>query len=180
MQSALASLPLDALRRDQKETNLGDESWPPIVAGRLKTRSLFWRALTMGLLKAARGETPRYAVESVVSLLTGKLGRWLQPVKDGRRPWPLVDKNVNELAAAAVELDLYVGFLDGARARITYQMADMAAGASIASGRHGNSASSTGRRAARTASFTRRASTSRRISSAPIRAFRKAIPWTWS
>jgi hypothetical protein len=73
----------------------------------------------MGLLKAARGETPRYAVESVVSLLTGKLGRWLQPVKDGRRPWPLVDKNVNELAAAAVELDLYVGFLDGARARIT-------------------------------------------------------------
>jgi hypothetical protein len=73
----------------------------------------------MGLLKAARGETPRYAVESVVSLLTGKFGRWLQPVKDGRRPWPSVDKDVNELAAAAVELDLYVGFLDGARARIT-------------------------------------------------------------
>jgi hypothetical protein len=108
MHSALASLPLNALRRDQKETNHAYEScqWRPIVAGRLKARSLLWRALTMELLKSARGETPRYAVESVVSLLTGKFGRWFQPVKDGRKPWPSVDKHINGLATAAVELDL--------------------------------------------------------------------------
>ncbi|KAK4152711.1 hypothetical protein C8A00DRAFT_34561 [Chaetomidium leptoderma] len=104
----LADLSPDALRSDQKETNFLEPLWRPIVADRLKMRPLLWRALTVELLRSARGETSRYAVESVVGLLREKLGRWLQPVKDGQHRWPTMDRDVNQLAAKAVEVDWYL------------------------------------------------------------------------
>ena len=72
---ALAAVPPDLLRRDQRETNW--EVWQPTVADRLKSRSLLWRELTMQLLRSAHNEKSRYTAGYVVGLLKEKLGRWL-------------------------------------------------------------------------------------------------------
>lgn len=79
--AALPNLTPDTLRADQKETNLHDPLWRPMVANRLKNRHLIWRALTVELLRSARWGTKfRYNFESVVGLLRQKFGRWLRPV----------------------------------------------------------------------------------------------------
>jgi hypothetical protein len=107
----LSSRRLDARRPESgpEGDHFADPFWRTVVADRLRNRHLLWRALTVELLRLARGGTKsRYNLESVVGLLRQKLGRWLQPVKNGE-PWTTLDEDVNELAEAAIHLDWYVG-----------------------------------------------------------------------
>jgi hypothetical protein len=100
----------DALRADQREHTFGKPLWRTVVADRLKNRHLLWRTLTVELLRSARGGGRcRYSLEFVTGLLRQKLGRWLQPVKNGVR-WKALDRDVNELAEQAIRLDWYVVF----------------------------------------------------------------------